>query len=938
MRGRLLERESEQVALDRLIGAAAGGSGGVAVLLGPPGIGKTRLTADALDRAEEGGLESVAARAGELERDLAWSVVRGLFQPTLSRRTEDERERLLSGAARLAGPVLGYGEQESAAIRGADGVAAALHGLYWLAAGVAERSGLLVVVDDAHWADAASLRWLAYMARRIEELPILLVVGCRSAEPGVDMATLDVIRAEPATRTLRLSPLTAVGTQDMVRESLGGADPSFCDACHAATKGNPFLLHELIGQMAADGIAPTAAAAGRLADMRPETISRAVLLRLRRLPEPARRLVRAAAVLGSAATLGRAAELAGTDANEAASAADALAEADILAIRRPLEFVHPLVQAAVYADIPAAQRSLVHARAARLLQRDGLGGDAEAAHLLATEPAGDEWCVTTLGRAASAALAVGAPDAATAYLRRALEEPAPEDRVPDLVWQLGQAEAANTGMGALPTLERALALARGPDTRAEIAMEMSLILRISSEFRRAVAILKPVLAELEPGTALSERVEGELINAAILSGDGSARRLAAERLARFADPAAIERVGDARLLASLAVSATGRNQPAVIAVELAQRALAAMPPGEVDPSAAILAADVLAYCDRFAAARQVADELVAQGNARGSATTFGFGLAVRSRVGLREGALRDSEADVRRCMEIYSEWPVQPVDPVAFLVDVLVERGQLDEAKRMVERPPREANDGAWDQVVLLGSRGRLRLALGDPRAALQDLLDCGRQLLARGAVNPALNPWRSSAALAHLALGSRDEAATLAEEELELAHAFGAGRAEGIASRCLGLARGGRAGLELLEESVTLLDGSGARLEHARSLCELGAALRRAGRTGESREPLREALDLAARYGAEGLGARAREELTAAGARPRRDRVSGRDALTASELRVATMAEQGMTNREIAQALFVTLRTVETHLTHVYSKLGIGSRRELMEALRPPP
>ena len=435
------------MALDRLIGAAAGGSGAVAVLLGPPGIGKTRLTADARDRAEEAGLETVATRAGELERDLAWSVVRGLFQPALARRTEDERERLLSGAARLAGPVLGYGEQENAAMRGADGVAAALHGLYWLAAGVAERSGLLVVVDDAHWADAASLRWLAYMARRIEELPILIVVGCRSAEPGVDMATLDVIRAEPAAQTLRLSPLTAVGTQDMVRESLGAADPGFCEACHAATKGNPFLLHELIGQMAADGVAPTAAAAGRLADMRPETISRAVLLRLRRLPEPARRLVRAAAVLGSAATLGRAAELAGIDADEAATAADALAAADILAIGRPLEFVHPLVQAAVYDDIPAAQRSLVHARAARLLQRDGLGEDAQAAHLLATEPAGDGWCVTTLGRAAGAALAVGAPDAASAYLRRALEEPAPEDQLPELVWQLGRAEAATARDG-----------------------------------------------------------------------------------------------------------------------------------------------------------------------------------------------------------------------------------------------------------------------------------------------------------------------------------------------------------------------------------------------------------------------------------------------------------------------------------------------------------
>ena len=543
------------------------------------------------------------------------------------------------------------------------------------------------------------------------------------------MATLDVIRAEPATRTLRLSPLTAVGTQDMVRESLGGADPSFCDACHAATKGNPFLLHELIGQMAADGIAPTAAAAGRLADMRPETISRAVLLRLRRLPEPARRLVRAAAVLGSAATLGRAAELAGTDANEAASAADALAEADILAIRRPLEFAHPLVQAAVYADIQP--RSAPSSTRARSDCSSGTGSEGTPRLPICSRPSRrDEWCVTTLGRAASAALAVGAPDAATADLRRALEEPAPEDRVPDLVWQLGQAEAANTGMGRAADARACPGAWRGPDTRAEIAMEMSLILRIERIPPR-VAILKPVLAELEPGTALSERVEGELINAAILSGDGSARRLAAERLARFADPAAIERVGDARLLASLAVSATGRNQPAVIAVEPAQRALAAMTPGEVDPSAAILAADGSPIAIASPLHVRWPTSSSHRATLAGRRPRSGFGLAVRSRVGLREGALRDSEADVRRCMEIYSEWPVQPVDPVAFLVDVLVERGQLDEAKRMVERPPRRPMMGRGTRLSSWESRPPAT-GTGDPRAALQDLLDCGRQLLAR--------------------------------------------------------------------------------------------------------------------------------------------------------------------------------------------------------------
>jgi len=155
-----------------------------------------------------------------------------------------------------------------------------------------------------------------------------------------------------------------------------------------------------------------------------------------------------------------------------------------------------------------------------------------------------------------------------------------------------------------------------------------------------------------------------------------------------------------------------------------------------------------------------------------------------------------------------------------------------------------------------------------------------------------------------------------------------------GIALRCLGLVIGPRTGIELLEESAEVLDGSGARLEHARSLCELGAALRRAGSRREGQQPLREALDLAVQCGADALAARTREELNAAGARPRRDRIHGRDALTASELRVAKLAARGATNRDIAQALFLTQRTVETHLTHAYRKLDIGSRAQIAAAL----
>jgi DNA-binding CsgD family transcriptional regulator len=202
--------------------------------------------------------------------------------------------------------------------------------------------------------------------------------------------------------------------------------------------------------------------------------------------------------------------------------------------------------------------------------------------------------------------------------------------------------------------------------------------------------------------------------------------------------------------------------------------------------------------------------------------------------------------------------------------------------------------------------------------------------------LNSTTTPWRSDAALAHLALGARAEARALAAEEVALAQAYNAPRTLGIALRAAGLAEGGRRGIELLRQAVGVLEGSGARLEHARAMTDLRAALRRAGQRAESRETLRPALDLAHRCGALALTERARTELVAAGGRPRRLVLSGLDSLTPSERRVAQLAAVGLSNRDIAQNLFITTRTVEGHLTHAYHKLAITSREQLPAALTP--
>jgi DNA-binding CsgD family transcriptional regulator len=263
-----------------------------------------------------------------------------------------------------------------------------------------------------------------------------------------------------------------------------------------------------------------------------------------------------------------------------------------------------------------------------------------------------------------------------------------------------------------------------------------------------------------------------------------------------------------------------------------------------------------------------------------------------------------------------------------------VERGRSEEAERELERIGVPERSSALTYATLICARGRLRLAQQRPEEALADFEAAGHHLLRGQCPAPSAVAWRSGAALAWLALGDADAAGARAFEEVALAREFGAPRTLGMALRAEGLAAGGEKGLGLLETSVRTLEGSQASLELARSLAEHGAALRRSGHRSEARVPLRRALDLATRCGAEALADQARTDLRATGARPRKEILSGPQSLTVSERRVVELAAQGQTNREIAQSLFVSLRTVETHLTHAFQKLGVDSRRKLAGAL----
>jgi DNA-binding CsgD family transcriptional regulator len=301
---------------------------------------------------------------------------------------------------------------------------------------------------------------------------------------------------------------------------------------------------------------------------------------------------------------------------------------------------------------------------------------------------------------------------------------------------------------------------------------------------------------------------------------------------------------------------------------------------------------------------------------------------------LRRGAVSEALASARGATIGGTEIRLTPIS-VAFLVEALVERGDLDAARsELAQRGLNGDLPYAWATTPLLLARGRLHAAAGDHSAAIEDLVASGERAEAWAVRNPAMHPWRSSAAVSLAHVGDRERAVALADVEVDLARHWGAPRAIGVALRAAGIAHGDERGLTLLREAVAALGQSTAPLEHARAITDLGAALRRAGQRAEARQHLAQGLDLAHQLGGLRLAKRAREELTIAGARPRRDALRGRDALTPSELRVAQLAAAGRTNREIAEQLFITLRTVEAHLTSSYAKLGIASRQQLEPAL----
>lgn len=900
----LVDRDRETAALARAVDQLASGSSGCVLVEGPPGIGKTSLLAEAVRLASAAGVPVLSARGSQLERSFGFGSVRQLFEGCVN--DPARRDALLTGAAAAAGGVF---DQVVTDERGHDTGFAVLHALYWLTVRLTADGPLMIAVDDVQWCDSASLRYLAYLVKRLDGLQVLVVMTSRTGEQHPDDALLAELALDASATVLRPQPLSHEATRTLVRERLGEGSDLFVGACHRMTSGNPLFLRQLLRALEDEGVPPDVSHVDTVRAVGSRAVSALVMLRLRRMPAPIGAAARAVAVLGQAAGLPTVAELARLPEEEAAAALDTLARSEILKDEQPLAFVHPLVRDAVYDDLPAADRQLHHERAARILKQQGASPDEVAAHVLLAPRRGSSETVAVLREAARAVGARGASDSAVTLLRRALVEPVPvRDRARVLV-ELGMAETLVDGPAAVDHLSEAYQLVDDEHERAVIAMVIARTQVFASPPGVATAFAREAAARVPEH--LEDDREGLL---ALQRVTGFMHGLPPESYRAGPVPAVTGDGDGARMLAAtLAYEHLRDGEDRDTAVRLARFALEGDRLLTVDSGLFwIVAANVLQLADVDLG--DFWDRASAHAHATGGLFAALSVNLWRGFTQWRRGELDDALESLLDATEQQRTWGLSGLGGTyvaAFTIGVQLDRGDLDAASQTLD----DARALSWvgeGGRLLRGVAARVLTEQGRLTEAMEELA------VARGSAqvrNPVWAPWRGLTARALAELGRMDEAVALAEAEVALLRRWGAASSLGPALRLLGelrLRAGTAEGTADLREALAVLSTSDAALETARARLALGRCP--VLDDAEAVPLLDSALAGARACGAHGV---VREAVAALGRRGRPVDVPPDGAVRLSRRRrqVLELAASGLDADEVAQRLFLSPGTVRALL-----------------------
>lgn len=875
----LWERDEEVTAVRRAVDilcADRASGGGLLVFQGEAGLGKTALLTETRRIAEERGCTVWSARGGEILRSVPFNVVRQLLQPALLSLLPEEAREYLGDWYGIAGPALGIaepGERQADPQGVCDGLVNAVRRL-------ADREWpLVLLIDDAHWADEESLRWLAACAERLAELSVLLVVTRRRGEvSGESARLLDAVAAAAGVSDLRA--LSPDATAELTRNALGPhADAPFCREVWAVTGGNPYDAVELLAKVRDSELEPVESRAGELRDLNRSARGGGLVARLEELGIDATRFAWAAAILGTGISVDLVAQLATMSRDEAVRCAELLRTARILTEPDPagahgvdgdLEFVHPLIATAVYNSIPDALRTAMHGIAAQVVAESGRGAAAASRHLLEVHPDDDEELVDQLRQAAREHLAVGAPEAARRCLERALREPPTPEVHPRVLYELGCATLLTAPATTIEHLRLALSMP-GLDGRARVdaVCRLSQAQLHNNQLEEAVRTVEAEAARHEPGPTRLRLQATQYMWEGLHAGES----ISPDRSGRLAELAAActgRDNSERALLILRGFDAMARGENAEEVVELCDRALVngRLAPGlgwtdtEWGIELLLMLASAYAYSDRLDRAEALYNEAL---RAYETAGWSGGHLALaHAYVGLghrRRGRLREAEASLRESLRIAERvgrglplyWTA-----TCNLVDTLLACGHVEEAWTVAERyefaPPYPATIVIPDPRSV---RGRLLLATGRTKEGVNELEAAEKAAAVRGHHNPVMVPWAADLARA-LAVEDPARAARLAADVRRQAERFGTDTAIGEALRCAAALETGQRAVRLAAQAVAYLEASPCQYEHAAARVEFGIASRSAAE-------LERGLALARSCGADGLVAQAREALESA-------------------------------------------------------------------------
>lgn len=921
----LVERAWEITHGDSALEDLASGTGSVTVVTGRAGAGRTCLLDTMAARAAPRGVGVLRARGDELAGGFPFSAALQWFNP-LVEATDDGAGDLLVGPASFARPLFrpedGSVPARQVLIDEADAI---IEGLAWMTVHATATQPLLVVADDAQWLDPYSQRLLARLAAVSEHAPVLLAIGLRPA-PGPATPLVESLAARSTTMTLPLAPLTVEGVHLLAEQMLGvPVAPDVSAYCHVATDGCPAFVVELLRTLEHGSVPRVEDLVGVI----PPAIRHVATTGLRRWGPEATDLGRALAVLGEDATTRRAARLAGLDPADAARAEGALGTTGHVTFEGRPRFCSPLVEAAVHDDLLGVDGARLHADAARLLAEDGVPDGRRAAHLLWTRPVGDAGTAATLERAARQARADGDDSRAVQFLTRAIAEPLPPDLRGAMAVQLTEARAARGPDVCVAEAARAVAAMPAGTARARARQRLGRLQFLLGDLRGASASLDHAVVDAQGDADLVRELGPEHDALAVAEGSASLpARAGGDRVPVGAVQPAERALRAQRILA---LRASPHHVREVVGTPTDRRAAAHSLGGlgYVWVTLALLAVDEL---DTAESVLDAAGESM-EGTGGWLART-GPGPVLRAVLALHRGDLRTSLEKANAALATARSEGGGPWDAWArWTISACHLEGDDPDAACAPLPPQTEAVDSSLSAMALTHAHARLELVRGCASRALELAMACRGHATSLNLADGPIAPWRVVAALAASAAGDAARARELAEEEVALARTSGAPRPLAIALRVRGRLAATAEARKDLEEAVGLLEDTTQALALAWARFDLGVDLRKT-HPASARDPLREALDLGAACGSASLVRHARQELRVLGVRPRRTARHGPDSLTPSERRIAELAGEGMTNRQIGQHLRVTQSTVEFHLTRAYRKLQISSRRQLPTAL----